>query len=225
MNKFIIILFIVIGFFSCNEDNLLTYESDNYLSFAKNSEKDSIEVSFFFHPGAEKITIPVGVELTGNLLESAADFSVAIDSEVSTASENDFTLPDVLNFKAGQVKDTFDLIINKSEKLKDSLFLLVLKIVPNSNFKVGVTEQSVLKVYFTSKVSQPTWWVAEVENLYLGEFSAEKYNLFFEVTGQSDLTDMHLSLVRQHALKFKRYLAENPTYEKDGRLMTVPVIG
>jgi len=225
MFKYIIILLVIVGFYSCQEDSLLLYESGNYLNFDKNSDRDSLEVSFFFHPGQESIQVPVGLEIVGNILETDTEFNLAFDAENSTATEDDFELPEILKFKAGEVRDTINLTLNKSEKLNDSIYKLVLKIVPNSNFKKGITERSILKVYFTSQVSQPTWWDDDIESVYLGEFSAEKYNLFFEVTGQSDLTNMHLSMVRQHALKFKRYLAENPTYEKDGRLMTVTVIG
>lgn len=225
MNKYIIILLVVVGVYSCQEDTLLQYEGGNFLNFDKNSESDSLEVSFFFHPGQEQIQVPVGLEIVGNILEKNTEFNLDFDAENSTATEDDFELPEILEFKAGKVKDTINLTLNKSEKLNDSIYKLILKIVPNSNFQTGITEKSILKIYFTSKISQPTWWVGDIESIYLGEFSAEKYNLFFEVTGQSDLTNMHLSTVRQYALMFKRYLAENPTYEKNGRLMTVPVIG
>jgi len=225
MNKYIVLLLIIVGFFSCKEDTLSLYESDNYLNFDKNSDKDSLEVSFFFYPGKEKLQVPIGLELVGNLLEADTEFELSFDTENSTASETDFELPESLKFKAGEVKDTVWLTLNKSEKLNDATFSIIFHIAPDSNFKKGISEKSIFKVYFTSQVSKPIWWVDDIESVYLGDFSAEKYNLFFEVTGESDLTGMHLSLVRQHALKFKRYLTENPSYEKDGSLMTVPVIG
>jgi len=190
-----------------------------------NSEKDSVEVSFFFYPGQDQITIPVGVSLVGDLIETDKEFEIAFDTENSTADETDFEIPEELVFRAGRSSDTINITLNKSEKLNDSTFKLILNVIPNSNFKAGKNEYCALKIYFTSQVSKPDWWDKDIDQVYLGEFSAEKFNLFFEVSGQSDLTDLHLSVVRQYALKFKRYLSENPTYEEDGSLMIVPVIG
>ena len=229
MKKYIYLLITIAFLYACSEEELQKYESGNYLNFQyqeyKNFKNDSVDISFFFYPGKDKIKVPIGFELVGNLLNEDKEFVLEFDKENSTAEESDFSFEEKLMFKANKTIDTVFLTLNKSEKLNDSIFKIVFNLVENSNFKPGITEKKSLKIYFTSQVSKPEWWKDDIETVYLGEFSAEKYNLFFQLNNITDLEDVHLSIVRQYALKLKHYLFENPTYDSEGNLLTVPVIG
>jgi hypothetical protein len=225
MKKFIIIILVLAGLYSCNEVDMFKYEAGNYLSFNEDAKKDSINVSFFFHPGVEELSIPLVLNLTGNLLDEDKEFVLSVD-ESSTVEKTDYILPEKLLFGANKVSDTISIVLKKTAKLDLENYKLVLRIEDNSNFKSGFKNFSYRKIYFSNIVSQPVWWDKDIiTKCYLGEFSAKKYLLFYKVIGINDLTGVDLSLVRQYSLKFKRYLEENPTYEENGDLMTVSVIG
>lgn len=224
MKKIIILLLVIVSLFSCNEAEMFRYNSGNYLSFNENAKIDSVDVSFFFHPGENKIEVPLVLNLTGDLLSEDKEFLLTVDDS-STATNEDYNLPENMVFAKDKVSDTLYLSINKTDKLDLERLKLVLRIEDNNNFKAGFKDYSYKKIYFSNLVSTPEWWNSDITSFYLGEFSAEKYLLFCEVIGKTDLEGEELSQVRQYALTFKRYLEENPAYEKNGDLMTVTVIG
>ncbi len=223
MKKYFILLLGLLSLFACKEDELELYKADNYLDFVQNSEKDSLSLSFFFHPGKDEIKIPLEIALTGDLLNEDKEFKLSID-ESSIATEDDVLFPEKFVFGANKTIDTVYFTLKKSAKLESDTCKLVLRIDDNNNFKRGIKEYSLRKIYFTSVVSKPLWWDVEIENIYLGEFTPAKYNLFCKVTGVSDLSDSKPSMIRQYALTFKRYLIDNPTYDGD-ELIEILVIG
>jgi len=223
MKKYILILLVFACLFSCNEDELLKYESGNYLNFVQHSDRDSVELSFFFHPGQDVIRVPIELALTGNLLKEDKEFKLSID-ESSTATADDFEFEEELVFKANKSLDTIYMNLKKTSKLSTDTCKLVLKIEENANFKKGVKEYLLRKIYFTSVVSKPEWWDDEITGTYLGEFSAAKYLLFCKVVKVNTLTGVEQSVIRQYALVFKRYLNANPSYDGD-KLIEIPVIG
>ena len=224
MKKIIILLLVIISLFSCNEAEMFIYNSGNYLTFNENAKKDSVDVSFFFHPGEDKLEIPLVFNLTGNLLLVEQEFTLSVD-ESSTATSEDYILPENLVFGKNKVSDTLYLCINKTDKLDLEKCKLILRIEDNNNFKAGFKDYSYKKIYFSNLVSIPKWWTSDIISYYLGGFSAEKYLLFCKVIGEADLEGVELSQIRQYSLTFKRYLENNPAYEKNGDLITVPVIG
>jgi len=223
MKKYILILLVFASLFSCNEDELLKYESGNFLNFVQHSERDSVELSFFFHPGEDVIRVPIELALTGKLLTEGKEFRLSID-ESSTATADDFEFEDKLVFKANKSVDTVYMNVKKSLKLANDTCKLVLRIEENENFKVGVKEYLTRKIYFTSVVSKPEWWNKEITEIYLGEFSAAKFLLFCEVLKLNSLEDVRPTIIRQYALIFKRYLNTHPSYDGD-KLIEIPVVG
>lgn len=222
-----IILFItivsILGLFSCSEDEIDVYGTVNYLTFDKNSEKDSLFVSFFFNPGKDEIKVPLILNINGPILNKDKVFNLSVDDS-STAESNDFILPKETVFKANKVSDTIFITLKKSPKLDNDTCSIFLKINDSDNFKKGIIEYCTKKIYFTNVVAKPLWWNDEIVNVYLGKFSAVKFNLFCEVIGISDLSDIKPSLIRSYSLKFKRYLFDNPTHDGED-LITVPVVG
>lgn len=224
MNKYIIILLGILALLSCSEDKLDTYDTGNFLNFVQNSKTDSLEISFFFNPGKDELIIPLEFALTGNLLKEDKEFQMIVDTS-STAQEGSYILPEKFVFKANKTIDTLYLTLRNTPELETGKYKLALRIEDNENFNPGFKNNCLRKIYFTSMVSKPKWWNEEIRGVYLGDFSAKKYLLFCEVTGQTDLTDINPSLIRQYALTFKRYLLDNPTQEEDGSWMEVTVIG
>ncbi len=225
MKNYIIILLGVFALFSCTEDKLDTFGSGNFLNFVQNSKIDSLDISFFVNPDKDEIVIPLELAITGKLLQEDKVFEMVIDTS-STAKEENFVLPEKFVFKANKATDTLYLTIKKTARLKTVKDKLFLRIVDNNNFKTGFKNNCLRKIYFTDMVVKPKWWNAHIEGVYLGEFSAKKFNLFFKLYGIADLSDMEEGEIRKYALEFKRYLKENPTYEKDGvTLMKVTVVG
>lgn len=144
---------------------------------------------------------------------------------VSPLSDEDFALPDLMVFHKGVVVDSVFVVLKKTAKLDNAYCRVVLQIESNEYFTAGETDYCQAKIYFTSAISIPTWWDETIVNYYLGVFSPEKYLVFCQEIGVTDLTGVEEKYIREYALQFKRYLEANPQYEADGSRMEVSVIG
>ncbi len=233
--KQFIFLFLLLAVFGCEEDEFDTYSGVNYLNFYDNPATDSIVETFFFHFGKEEIEVPVKFNLGGCLLTQDSPITLSIvdslsgmlkDGKViSPLSDEDFAFPDPMVFHKGVEVDSVFVILKKTAKLDNAYCRVVLQIESNEYFTAGETAYRQAKIYFTSAISTPAWWDETIVNYYLGEFSPEKYLVFCQEIGVTDLTDVEEKYIREYALQFKRYLEANPQYEADGSKMVVSVIG
>ena len=71
-------------------------------------------------------------------------------------------------------------------------------------------------------ILKPVWW-NQLGERYLGEYSAIKYRLIVELTGQTEFATTEEII--EAAKTLKNYLAENPVYDENGQLITVPYAG
>lgn len=69
---------------------------------------------------------------------------------------------------------------------------------------------------------KPVWW-NQLGERYLGEYSAIKYRLIIEITGRTEFNTTEE--MTEAAKTLKNYLAENPVYDENGQLITVPYAG
>ena len=71
-------------------------------------------------------------------------------------------------------------------------------------------------------ILKPVWW-NQLGERYLGEYSAIKYRLIIEITGRTEFNTTEEII--EAAKTLKNYLAENPVYDENGQLITVPYAG
>lgn len=215
---------------SCQEEGLKLYSGGHFIQFAKENT-DSIRLSFLSSPasensstGTKSIVTPVIMEIVGLASDRDLTYALTIDTARTTASAEQYDLPEKTVIRAGHYQDTCYVRLINTPDLDTKKVRLVLKLKPTQDLALGEVEKSENIIWFTNSVERPDWWTTDVEELYLGTYSDKKYKLFMEVTGESDLTGATESALRSYAIQFKQYLSEHPTLDEDGQYMSVPVL-
>lgn len=231
MNKiYLIIATLATCFAACTEKETPVYNGKSYIYFSNNYESDSTTLSFFFHPGQDKYPVDLELTLGGELASEDIPLKLGTDTKLSTATPEDYFLPENPVFRANHEKDTIRVWINKSAKLDNQFVSLYVSIENSDTYTAGPRSQRLAKIVFTSQKSQPAWWDDNIRKVYLGKYSHAKYEEFMKATGVSDLTGMERDEIYELSLKFKYYLIERanspegPVMDGD-QAMTVPVIG
>lgn len=207
MNK-IYVIFLVLVFFSCSEENIMRYNaSENYIRFT-NAYRDSVRVSFVNYPTENSFEVKLPVEITGGVLASALDYEVVVDKDASTGIEGTHFSLERVTFGAGVFSDTLRMKLNRTADMKENEFRIVLCLKDNGNFTVIPSDYDYAIVRVSDKMSQPDWWNRGVVNDYLGTYSDDKYTLFIIVTNQTDLSEASPAEKRAYALQFKYWLED-----------------
>ncbi|WP_018337229.1 DUF4843 domain-containing protein [Butyricimonas synergistica] len=226
MKKIYVFILSVFLLGACSKEDIPMYNTVNYIQFT-NAYKDSMEISFFFYGNAEQIEVPIHVEMLGNLFLEDQPFTVVLDKNLSTATEKHIELPEYYVFHKGYVRDTISLVLNNPG---DERVRIVLAIPGNgSDILPGEPNYQYKIINLSNTVTIPEWWDEDVDKSFLGTYSAAKYQLLIEVTGEGDWTNLDASTRRAYALQLKYYLREmedrgEPVLD-DGVAMTVTVIG
>ncbi len=241
MNKSFIniisILFISLyGFSACSHEEIDSYSADRclyFIRYQKNSEGknvhvDSVSVSFSHYYGVTEYTQPFYVGLIGDLLTEDKEYRIEVVEKGSTVSPGQYSLPEKLIFHKGCVMDTLPITIYKDKMKEDEECKLILRIMPNENFKVGYSAvgDSYRNIIFcfNNKISKPLWWNSDIDAVFFGTYSYEKLETIFKAcpdfTTADGLTSTELRIV---ALKVKKYIEDNGITEKDGEPMEIPM--
>lgn len=229
INIYILLLLIVAGLTSCEKERIPVYDSSDFINLEVENEDEFIH-SFSLHPGQTETEIPMVVELIGNVSNIDRIINYSIVDEETTASTENFDLPENFVFKANKFVDTVYLKIKNTEILKTEEKTLAIKLEDSKDFSVKIPTNSIFRIKMHDKLARPNWWNSTVESEYLGDYSDEKFILFMQVTGVSDFTSMDEAHRRSYSLKFKYYLKKrkdegNPALESDFSEMEVTVIG
>lgn len=228
--KYIVPILIVLFFVSCGKEEMSLYQGESYLYFKDNYQKDSLYYSFFFYPERDHLEIPLHIVMSGEMIPENRAFALTVDQKRTTAGATDYILPGDCEWKKGVLEDSISYVVKlmKSPRLDTDTLCLVLDLQGDQNFSAGPVFQRKLKIYFSSVKSRPAWWTKDVTDLYLGEYSNEKMELFLEIVGTGDLDDLSLNEIRPYALTFKYELmkrADNGDKKAEAILNTLTVIG
>lgn len=231
MKKLYTLLLAIICFgmtFSCNRDDIMLYDSGDYIQFVK-SVADSSTYSFLAYPNDNQRLIPVVVEVIGKPSTLDRNYKITVAEEYTNATTANYGLPTHFVMKAGEVIDTCWVTFKKTDVLRDTALRLALTLEATPDFMLGQTECLGNILYVTNKISKPDWWDMASYS-YLGAYSDKKYELFIQVTGIIDLDPDNADECRHYTLIFKNYLlkekdAGRTVYEEDGSEMTVTMIG
>lgn len=240
MKKYILFALISLCLWSCSEDEIKSYQGDQYLYFSQlmnttndNDKKNGyMEVSFNNYPTSEEVTLRIGMSLIGKPFNEDAPYSVVAVEEIDkddptpNAASKNFRLPEYPKFGAGLTSDTLEVTLVKTDDLKENV-KLCLKLVPNEYFQGTLQEYEQIKIVFNNIISIPVWWTIQVTRVYLGTYSRRKYEEFVKCTGVSNFGALSTAEKRGHALTFKRYIALNNVMDVDADgnefPMTVPI--
>lgn len=232
MKKYLVLLFCLSTIFSCTEEESPYFEGGHYIYFRNSYTTDSIEMSFFFYPGQEKVPVWLKYESGGNIFSKDVPLKFSVDKNLSTAEEGDYDLPENAVFHANHQKDSVQLFLNYSSKLDDKRFKLVVNLDGTDAYTPGPKLFRKTVIIFTAIPSRPEWWDSSIEKVYLGKYSDLKYQTLMDVTKVSDWSNLEASEKRALALQFKYYLQKcaedpeiGPVLDEDDRPMTVTVIG
>ncbi|MDR2130874.1 MAG: DUF4843 domain-containing protein [Odoribacteraceae bacterium] len=231
-NIFLSTAFILLLACGCEQQDIPTYNdltSDRYV-YLYRAWTDSTETSFFFYPGQTEILYPVSVRSTGTS-DQDETYKIAAVAELTTAPAGTYEIPAAPVMRAGRDIDTCYIKLKLADILNTTKVRLVIQLQPSEHFLPGRTEYREAIIWFHNIIAKPAWWTSTVTSQYLGEYSDEKYTLFLDVVGV-DLRGATDSQLRNYALVFKKYLTDKKNmdppetvYEKDGREMTVTVLG
>lgn len=226
---FFCIAFISMQFSSCKKVEMKIFTDKSAIYFptetgwlgADKKGIDSVHVSFFHNPGKEELTIPFRIALIGGLLAKDTEYELEIIDSLTTAKPDEYALPERLLFKKGVNMDSLFIKIFKKDRLSESDARVVFKIVENENFRQGYFNKLTVKLRFDNIISKPTWWDNIIEFVYLGAFSAKKYEVFIIVSGLNTIEGIEPWELRQICLDMRKYIEKEGITEVDGSPMEI----
>ena len=178
---------------------------------------DTVNLNLSHYPGINEVRHPFKIRLIGNVLLEDTEYEMMKIDSLSTAKEGMVSLPDRLLFKKGVVVDSLWVTVHKNKVETDGEYYVTYKLIENENFTVGYTGYTMVKVWFNNLIKAPLWWDKEVEDIFLGEWSQEKFEILVQVTGVFSFEGLSATEKRKYSLQLKEYIEEN------NLSMTVPV--
>lgn len=185
---------------------------------------DTAEIAITNYPGQELIRHPFRVCLIGDTLAEDAGYEVVIVDSLTTAREGMVTLPGQFIFRRGMVIDSLWLTIHTNEVNEGERFCITFRLVANEVFGNGYKGYQEVKLWFNNIESKPLWWDQRIEEVYLGAWSARKFETLVIATGGINTFEgLSATEMRLYALKLQEYIRNNGITEADGSPMEVPI--
>lgn len=228
---------------SCSEDEKLMFDT-NYaaLCFYTDTLPDKLlsykdsAVTFTFaylNPDITNYDIPVTVEVTGMPADRDRTFGLSCDKEETTAQEgvNYQPLEKQYVMPAGSTKTNVLLRVLRTEDIQDKQLQIVLKVEQCADFPdAAIYERSKVKIKISDKLEKPSWW--DAWKSWFGKFSREKYQQWImrwgieglDPDGPGSNYSFSAPDVALVLSEMRDYFNENPTYDEDGELITLPII-
>lgn len=223
MKKLIISVLGLLVFLACSEDHIQAYRSVRYLSFSKPEVADSATfLSFTHYPGETERTIALEITLSGDLTTEALPYRISVVTDSSNAASGNYSVETDQTFRPNRVKDTLYVKLQR-EGMNDKEMTLLLRIMSNEYFEAGFKGYTDARIVFNDIATQPLWWNKDIEDLFLGKWSAKKYEELIKSSGLTSLVDMEYSFIRKICLEFKEYIRKNNITEADGTPMELTV--
>ena len=217
MKKYILIIAAIIGLSSCAEDEIKSYDSENYLYFSQlmGMTTDHMEMSFNNYPLADELTVKIGVSLVGKPVSKPTPYVVKVVNKETTADAKNYQLPETVYFGTGLASDTLEVKLIKTDDLKENV-KLCLQLVPNEYFNVGMTQYEQITIVFNNVISKPVWWTKDIEKFYLGNYSRTKYEALVRYTTDgSRFGELATGEKRKCALELKEAIEKYNLQDKD----------
>lgn len=144
---------------------------------------DSLEFSFVVYP--EDVTsyqMDIEAHIMGTVAEHDRTLKLAVDAGKTTATDNQYTVPNTVTIPAGNDKAVFPVILKRDASLANKTVRLYIKVDYSDDFKTGVNEENHLLLKWNDQLSQPKNWETELKT-YFGTYSDEKYRFMLNNAG------------------------------------------
>lgn len=192
--KFILLIPVAaLLFFACSKDIEIFDDNESYIYFnmpavlderyhPTNQRIDSLFYSFALDDYTiQDMIIKVPINIIGVAADHDRQYKIEIVADETTATDADWDKSSVATtvIKKGELRDSLYVRIFRSEATETQFRQIVLRIVPNEEFKAGFSNQLKMKVSFTSILTPPDWWSRWPE--LFGPFYREKFVKWQEI--------------------------------------------
>ena len=222
---------------SCNVQEVEVFSgNDNYVYFKRyikdhegnNVRVDTAMMSFSHHYGVTEFTQNYYLGFVGHLPEKDMEYKVEVVADKTTATPDQYSLPERLLFRKGQTEDTLHVTVYKEKLADGDERVLRLRLVESDDLKVAFGSPSDsytdIQLRFNNKISKPLWWDTNIAGVFFGEYSYKKYVTIIEANpGFTTIEGMSSAEIRQVAIATKEYIKKNGIKEDDGSEMEIPI--
>lgn len=228
----LLVLATVLVFQNCTQEDFvyeqgekaLFFERYKRISATQRERIDTVLYSFSYYVGVTDITHYFKIGLIGDTLSEDSEYSVIVVDSLTTATPEQYTLPEQPLFHKGSPVDSLPVTIHQVPSLKGKEVVLTLRLVENTHFGLGYNGYREARIRFNDKIIQPKWWNREVELAYLGGYSYEKFETIVAANpGFTTFDGLTTTEKRKVALRTKAYIAEHGITEADGSSMIIPM--
>jgi len=175
---------------SCKKAAYMPYHSSDNIYFNfddATTDRDSIVYTFAYTPGKESDTIYLPVRLSGNRMNTARTYKIAVTDSGTTARPNLHYAPlkDQYTLPANSGYDSIPLIVyNTDTLLAERSVALDLHLVATDELGAAIPSLISARIVISNKLEKPVWW-----NMWLGGYYSQvKHELFLITTGVTDLS-------------------------------------
>lgn len=216
----------------CQKDEVEAFTGEHSLFFERwqrISENERIRIdtavyTFADYFGQDEMVHSFTLKLIGDLLSEDTEYSVTVVDSLTTATSDQYTLPEHPLFRKDRGTDTLEVIMHRVASLEGKEVYVTLRLEANANFKVGYVGYTDVKLRFNNVEGKPTWWTQEVEDIYLGVYSDKKLATIFEANpGFMTFVGLSVTEKRKVALNTRKYIKDNGIAEEDDSEMIIPM--
>lgn len=236
------ILASLILLFSCQEQDIMTYENDPAIYFANESldayyesQHDSINHSFFIY-GEDVIrdTIHILIRTMGmptdydrpvNLVQTNIGQPNAAIAGTHFIPLDDPTVKDSMCIPAGQVSQFIPIIVLRDKSLASEEVRLDLSLEANEYFRQGIDAWRKFFVTTTDQAVKPSNWDRTWQYIFGASWGTEKMRFIIQSTGYTDFENPPSDsgyrnwlgdTAKQALLDYNAAHPDAPLYEADG---------
>lgn len=191
-NKILLLIgFLACFFSSCKENaDLLMFDTDSsYIYFAlpnntvgatRELYRDSLDFSFAFEPeeSREEKVLNIPIKVAGMALNRDREVSFEIVNEGTTIDLTKIQMGKAI-IKADSVTGSLTLNVKNYPALRNDIFTLNLRLLPNDEFKIGNEFNKKMRLKISDQLVEPTWWRVWVR--VLGPYYYEVYQKWIEI--------------------------------------------
>ena len=152
-------IFVIVMFYSCNQDIDRFDNADNYIYF---------NMPFVLNQYGKETSVR----------QDSLSYSFALD-DISVTSYVFKSCIENLTVKRDSLRDTLYVKVFRSEKIRSQWCHIVFRLLPNENFQLGDEKLLTAKISFSDILTPPDWW-NKWQGVF-GDFCREKFVKWQEI--------------------------------------------
>lgn len=194
----------------------------------KSVRVDTSMMSFSHYYGVTEFTQDYYLGLVGQVPEKDLTYEVQIVEDGTTATPDQYSLPEKFVFRKGQLEEVFPIKVYKNKIKEGDEKVLKLRLVDSHDLKVAFNNPTDsytdIQFRFNNKISKPLWWDNTITGAFFGEYSYKKYETIIKANpGFTTIEGLSSAEIRMVALNAKDYIEKNGITEDDGQVMDIPI--